>query len=119
MFNKAIEKINKEMVQNNGNNYIQVVGSFLLQHLESNPNSAGKILTEGKTIGNSLNEMRNVAEKKKVGNCAVLTDQEGFEVVLNYFGIGGKPIEVGATKIIQEAKPVVKKSFDVSLDELL
>lgn len=118
MLNKAIEKIKKEMDSNKNNMYIQAVGSFLMQHLDLNPGAAEKILAAGKTIANSLNEMRKVAEKKKVGNCAVLTDREGFEVVLNYFCISNKPIDVGATKIIPEIKST-KKSFDVSLDDLL
>ncbi len=87
MLNEAISKLRSEMDQNNNNPYIQVIGQFLLQFVNEHPDSAEKILTEGKTIGNSLSEMRKAAEKKKVGNCAVLTDQEGFEIVLKYFGI--------------------------------
>jgi hypothetical protein len=87
MLNKAIEKIKSEIDVNKNNPYIQAVGELLLQHLQVNPSNAEKIVQEGKNIGQSLAEMRKAAEKKKVGSFAVLTDQEGFGIVLKYFGI--------------------------------
>lgn len=123
MLDKAVEKIKSEMNQNKGNSYIQVVGGFLLQHLHENPEVAEKILVEGKTLGKSLDKMRETAEKKKVGNCAVLTDQEGFEIVLKYFGITGGSVKAGAPKVIihsEREKPATKRAeFNVSLDDLL
>ena len=82
MLKNAISKIQSEMDKNVNNPYVQVVGGFLLQHLKSNPESSEKIMAADKTIAKSLDEMRKAAEKKRVGNCAVLTDQEGFSVVL-------------------------------------
>jgi hypothetical protein len=87
MLNKAIEKVKAEMETNKSNPYIQVVGEFLIQHISVSPSGAEGIIQEGKTIGKSLDEMKKVAEKKKVGNCAVLTDKEGFDIVLKYFGV--------------------------------
>lgn len=84
---KAIEKLQNEMNTNKGNSYIQVVGAFLVQHIQAHPEDAEKILAEGKTIGKSLEAMRKEAEKKKTANVAILTDQEGFAIVLKYFGI--------------------------------
>lgn len=86
MKEKAVEKINAEM-QKEKNAYVEVIGDFLLKQLEVIPGAAEKILDKDKSIMKSLNEMRKAAEKKKVGNYAVLTDQEGFEIVLKYFGI--------------------------------
>ena len=87
---EAIQKIKSEMTQNNTNSYIQIVGEFLLQHLYLNVQDAKKILDDDKTIGKSFNEMKKEAEKKKIANCTVLTEQEGFTVVLKYFGIDEK-----------------------------
>ena len=113
---EAINKIKTEMEANKNNSYIQVVGGFLLQHLEVNPADAEKILTDDKTIAKSLDEMSKVAQKKKVGNCAVLTNQEGFEVVLKYFGIDTKP----APTVIKPVQIVSKvDDFDIKLDDLL
>ncbi len=114
MLDKAISKIKAEMEQNAKSTYINVVGQFLLQYLEAHPGAAEKILVEGKTIKDSLAEMRKVAEKQKDGNVAVLTDQEGFEVVLKYFEIDGTTNTA--------APPAAVKSnvdFDVRLEDLL
>ena len=118
---KAIEKLQSEMTQNIANTYIQAVGGFLLQHLAENPQDAKKILTADKAIGKSLDEMSKAASKKKVGNCGVLTDQEGFAVVLKYFGITTAPTTARAAAPIASADPVPTKpeiNFDIKLEDL-
>ena len=123
MIDQAIEKIKAEMAANGNNSYIQAVGSMLMQHLTDSPVSAERILTEGKTVTGSLVEMQKEARKKQVGNCAVLTDQEGFEIVLQYFGIelvaGVPPIPVSRTVAVTVKENKLNTSFDVSLDDLL
>lgn len=124
MLNEAIKKIKDEMDKNN-NPYVKVVGEFLLQHLEINPGAAEKILDKEKSIIKSLDEMKKAAEKKKVGNCAVLTDKEGFEIVLKYFGIKEKvtvlPTDPSCVKVNQD--PIVNSKnsidFDVNLEDFL
>lgn len=122
MLEKAIEKIKSEMKQNK-NPYVQVVGDFLLRQLELNPKDADKILVEDKTIMKSLDEMRKVAEKKKTGNCAVLTDQEGFEIVLKYFDIKAEPVMEVCTPPETETRTHKREAkgtdFDINLDDLL
>lgn len=114
----ALTKIRTEMDSNANNSYVQVVGRFLIQHLNNHPHDAEKVLTEGKTIATSLDEMRKAAEKKKVGSVAVLTDAEGFAVVLKYFGIEGTAATVPSNEPI--TPPVSHKSgFDVKLDDFL
>ncbi|MDR7867787.1 MAG: hypothetical protein RIN56_13315 [Sporomusaceae bacterium] len=118
MLDKAIEKIRDEMVAKN-DTYVQVVGDMLLHHLTANPAAAEKVMASGKTIAGSLSAMRSAAEKKKSGNCAVLTDAEGFAVVLEYFGISGTasiPSPVPAALLIPKT---ASTDFDVSLDDLL
>ncbi|KUO75546.1 MAG: hypothetical protein APF81_27395 [Desulfosporosinus sp. BRH_c37] len=117
---KAIEKIQSEMTKDTANSYVQVVGGFLLQHLRQNPQDAEKILTADKTIGKSLGEMRKAAEKKKVGNCAVLTDPEGFAVVLNYFGVNSAADTQyrAAPALIPLVKPESDINFDIKLEDL-
>lgn len=122
MLEKAIGKIKSEMNKEN-NPYVKVVGEFLLQYLNENPEAAEKILATDKSIVKSLTEMRKAAEKKKVGNCAVLTDQEGFGIVLKYFEIdapAGQHIECSTAPRV--AEPVKKESeidFDVKLEDFL
>ena len=121
MLGKAIEKLKAEIVKSN-DPCIQVIGEFLLQHVEDNNSNAEKIMQEGKTIEKSFEEMRNAAVKKKVGNRAVLTDQEGFAIVLKYFGIESSitntPSKVKEplveTPAIKEKKSEIE--FNVELD---
>jgi hypothetical protein len=116
---KAIAKIKAE-IDKEKNHYVQVVGQFLLQHLEKNQQDAEKIVATDKTILKSLEEMRKVAEKKKVGNCAVLTDAEGFEVVTKYFGINAKPLAFVVPVMAPVATPSASVTgFDVKLDDFL
>lgn len=121
MLEKAIEKLKAEINKSN-DPCIQIIGEFLIQHIQNDPSNAGKIMQEGKTIENSFEEMRKVAVKKKVGNRAVLTDQEGFAIVLKYFGI-----EFSITNTVSKVQepiveaPVIKQKkseieFNVELD---
>ncbi|KRE45475.1 hypothetical protein [Paenibacillus sp. Soil522] len=82
---KAIQKIQAEMDAHTNHPYVQVIGKFLLQNLPDHIDLAEKIMEEKKSIASSLDAMRKVAVKKRVGDVAVLTDEEGFEAVLAYF----------------------------------
>lgn len=125
MVTEAIKKIKEEMKQNSNDQSISVIGEFLIQHLNHNPEAAENVLVEGKSIVKSIDEMASVAKKKASKGRAMLTDQEGFEIVLKYFGIKGKPT---AVKIDLEAKPTPEvktpaKSkvidFNVSLEDFI
>lgn len=105
MLTDAIKKLEAEMASNT-NPYIQAVGAFLVDHLNKSPKDAEKFLVADKTILKSLDAMKSAAEKKKVGNCAVLTDQEGFAIVLKYFGIDG------------QAPTAAQKAIEIKLDDL-
>lgn len=109
---QAIKKLKEEIQKNSNNSYIQVVGNFLIGYLEQNPESAKSVLAEDKTIAKSLDEMRKEAEKKKVGNCAVLTDQEGFDVVLKYFGITSKESSPKEEEPIKETDDEIDLEFE-------
>ncbi len=124
MYQQAVSRLKAEIENNKSNSYIQVVGNFLLQHLDKHYEDADKFMSADKTIAKSLDKMREEASKKKVGNCAMFTPEEGFAIVLKYFGIEStvkSPAPTAATNI---QKPVTtpKKSevdFDISLDDLL
>ena len=118
MLTDAINKLRAEMDNNTNNPYIQAIGEFLLQHLETNPGAAENIISTDKTILNSLDEMKKAAEKKRVGNCAVLTGQEGFEIVLKYFGIDA----VAPAKVILSNEKKMAPGdvdFDIKLEDLI
>jgi hypothetical protein len=121
----AINKIRAEMAEK-VNGCTKVIGNFLLAHLDANPGDATKILAKDKTIAKSLDEMQKEAQKHRSGRCAVLTDDEGFAVVLKYYGIedtaSSKPAAPVTPKVdpppVQEAKRSAI-DFDVRLDDLL
>lgn len=108
---KAVAKIRAEMEGNKDNPNIQVIGDFLLKHLESNPPSVEKILQEDKTIVKSIEEMGKEARKNQTGNYAVLPDQEGFAIVLKYFGIDSNAAPT--------TPPEKSNAFDINLSDLL
>lgn len=120
MINQAKQKLQDEMAANQQNKYVQYVGQYMLKHLEQNPGDANNILVEGKTIKGSLGAMRTEAEKNKVDGVGMLTDVEGFAVVLKYYEAEEaqpltRPIEMPPTPPIQP-EPT---GFDVSLEDLL
>ena len=87
MLGQAISKIQNEMDKNKGDQYIQVIGNMLLKQLEINPKIADKIIAGEKTIAKSIDAMAQEAKKKQRNGRAMLTDAEGFAIVLKYYGI--------------------------------
>ena len=87
MVKEAFEKLRAEMEQHSDNSSVQRIGNFLIKKLEINQDIAEKILEEEKTIIKSLETMRNVAMENTTNSMAVLTDEEGFEIVMEFYGI--------------------------------
>jgi hypothetical protein len=110
MLQQALQKLQAEITGNPKNSYVQAVGGFLIKHVQSNPKNAALFIAEGKTIAGSLEAMKTEAQKKKSGNVGVLTDEEGFNIVLKYYGV----------KVPETVPPqATAASFDASLDDLL
>lgn len=106
---EAIAKLKKEIDDNKKNPYVKVIGDFLIGHLEQHPADAERILAADKTIAKSLNAMKEEARKKQHNGMAMLTDAEGFAVVLKYFGIDTKSAGNGT----------VNDDFDFKLDDFI
>jgi hypothetical protein len=68
-YSKAVAKLGAEIASSKGASYVKAIGNFLLQHINTHPRDATKILDEGKTIKGSPGEMRKVVEKQKVDSC--------------------------------------------------
>jgi hypothetical protein len=119
MLNDARTKIQTEMDQNASDQYIQVIGDFILQHLEANPGDAAKIMQADKTIAKSFNELEKAARARKNNKSyAMIPPQEGLTIVLKYFGIQGEAIVTSPAPLA----PVLEKKsvdFDVRLEDLL
>lgn len=118
MKEQAVKKLRDEMAANEKQPYIQVIGNFLIQHLEAHPETAEGILANGKTIKGSTDAMKAEAKKKQVGGVGVLTDAEGFEIVLKYFGVKPKkPVNQGSFFDAQEH--IQTGLFSASMEEFI
>jgi hypothetical protein len=117
--NEAIAKLRSEMDQNPNDAYIRIIGKFLIQHVTTNPDQAGKILAPDKNVKKSLDSMRTEARKKQVGGCAMLTDAEGFAIVLKYFGIEPGAVPISAAPAAPSVPATPKPAFDVRLEDFL
>ncbi|ASJ54882.1 hypothetical protein BP422_15690 [Brevibacillus formosus] len=122
MLSDAISKLKTEIESEKKNPYIKVIGEFLIHHLEANPDQAEKVMAADKTIGKSLEAMKAEAKKKQQNGMAMLTDAEGFAIVLKYFGIEGAPasaptVTVPTPKPIEQ--PASASDFDIKLDDFL
>lgn len=115
MLKRAVDKIEAEMKDKKANAYAKAVGQLLLQHIIKNPSAAEKILAEDKSIIKSLEEMQKVAAKKKVGGVAVLSYEEGFEIVLQYYGLGPDNMPVHPSQAAAQQRSL----FDVKIEDLL
>jgi hypothetical protein len=107
---EAITKLKQEIEANQDNAYIKYVGDYLLNYINKNPQHAQNIMNEEKSIAGSLEHMRKEAEKKAKNGVAMLTPEEGFIIVLDYYEIKETP----ELKIVTE-----KKKVSISLNDLL
>lgn len=110
MLEQAKTKIRTEMEQNKDDSYIQVIGKYLLQHLDKHPEDAEKVAAEDKHISKSIEAMAAEAKKKQKNGRAMLTDEEGYAIVLKYFGI--------ETAAPAPAAPEAS-AFNVSLEDFM
>lgn len=125
MKDQAIAQLRAEMGLKKTNPYVQLIGEFLISHVESNPNDAAKLLVDGKSIEGSLVSMRAAAEKKKVGNMGILSDAEGYAIVLQHYHIksvaAADPGQIPPAIQRVESPPIapIVPDFAVSLDDFL
>lgn len=112
MIERAIKKIKSEMEQKKDNSYIQAIGDYLLKQVEINRNAAEKICNEKKSIEKSLKEVEKVARKKAVAGCAVLSDNEVFKIVREYY-----QFEAVQDKFIQVEVEEIKEQIQEGVNE--
>lgn len=110
MQKEAICKIKQEIEDNKENAYVNYVGEYLVDYINKNPQQAENIMKKEKTIAGSLNHMKSEAKKNVKNGMAMLTPDEGFKAVLDYYEIKEAPV----LKVVTE-----KKKIDISLDDLL
>lgn len=110
MLRQALQKLQKEIGEKSKDAYVQHVGAFLIGHVRQHPEHAAFIVADGKTITGSLAAMKEEARKNQSSGVGVLSDEEGFAIVLKYFGV---PVRQPASAV---AEPELTVS---SIDDLL
>lgn len=117
MIKKAIEKI-KEEIEKNKNPYTEIIGDYVIRHIDINPQVSEAIVNGEKTIAGSLKAMRHEASKVKKDNVAVLTDEQGFKIVRDYFGFENIQQNIHSSV---ESKEEIKATddFNVILDDFI
>lgn len=117
--NKAIAKLDAEIEKEKRNRAIAVIGEYLINLATAHPEVAEKLADTNKTLAGAYDAMYKEARKKQYNHCAVLTDEEGFEIVCEYFGIDYQPS--GMDKTRKPMMPPVETAavLNIELDDLL
>lgn len=84
---EAIKKINDEMQKDPNNTYMEIIGHYLIDRATAEPMVAAAINEPKKTLKDAMDKVMESAKKKKQGNVAVLTPDQVFEVIDDYFGL--------------------------------
>lgn len=117
MINQAIEKIKAEMEENK-NPYTEIIGNYVIQQIQVNPQVAEAIINEEKTLAESLEQMRKEALKVKQGDIAILTDEQAFKIIRDYFGFENVQQNIYSSAEPKEAK-ATDDDFNVSLNDFI
>lgn len=90
MKHEVIDVFEKECEENPDNMTLRMICNHVVEKLQHASEDVLKnILNKKLTLNGAIGEMRKVAEKRKSGSCAVLSDEEGFKIIDEYFGISG------------------------------
>ena len=86
---EIIEKLEKECEKNTDDMTMRVICNYVVERLENAKEDVLKNILEKKlSLAGAVDKMKEAAKKVAVGGCGVLTDEEGFEIVSKYFGLG-------------------------------
>lgn len=121
---KAIEKIREEM-KKNSSEYIQIIGKYLIENIEVNKHSAELIINGNKTLDGCINYMEIAAKKVAHGGVAILTNEQGFKLVSEYYEFVGVQSNINdvphTDKVIELNKHKVQRNekFDFKAEDFL
>lgn len=126
MLKKAISKIKEEIEKTKDIN-TKAIGKYLLTQIETNEEAIKNIYDGKKTLKECSKKVVEVARKKAINGCAILSDEEVYKIVRDYFEIKviqNKILQVEVEEIKEDHgiinKPnSSKESFNVSLEDFL
>lgn len=126
MLEKVISKIKEEIEKSKDIN-TKAIGKYLLTQIETNEEAIKNIYDGKKTLKECSKKVVEVARKKAINGCAILSDEEVYKIVRDYFEIKviqNKILQVEVEEIKEdhgiENKPnSSKESFNVTLEDFL
>lgn len=84
MITKAIEKLTAESNSLNSN-HSQAIAEYLIDHITED--SAARIVHESKSLDGCVKAIYSKAQKQAVDNCAMISFQDVYSWVNEYYGI--------------------------------
>ena len=88
---ELIKKLNDEIKKNEKDVNIKRIGQYILSLVPKlDDKTIAEMMAEDKTIKGSIKKMQQEARKVAVEGCGILTDEEGYKIVREYFGITDK-----------------------------
>lgn len=135
MIEEAIKKIKEEMEKSKVL-YIQAIGNYVINQIEVNGDAAKEVVEGKKTLKGAFEKVMELARKNATAmnifqraaggtRCAVLTDEEVYKQVREYYGFEVE--QQNATKVVinedvnvkEPVKEEEHKNFKVDLKDLL
>lgn len=110
MLEQAIAKIEAE-IKESKEPYVKFIGQYMIDHIKGTPTDAAAIMKNGKTVTGSLAFMKEKARKNATGGCAMFTPDEGFAIIMEYYGLQGDAIVTKSQE--------TPKRINLNIDDLL
>lgn len=93
MIQQIIDNFEKECEKNPDDMTVRVICDHVVDKLQgASEETLKSIIDKSLTIKGAISEMRDMAQKRRTGNYAVLNEAEGFKIVDKYFGIDGSAV---------------------------
>jgi hypothetical protein len=113
MLKEALVKLQAEVTAAKNKVYVAPVAAYMMEHVRNHPKDAAKVLVEGKTMAGAIAAMKAEAQKGQAGGEGYITDEQGFAIVLDYYGIAA----LKAAPIVPVAVAPTP-AINVNLDDL-
>lgn len=90
---EAMDRLRDEMAKNAEDEGIAFLGEYLTERLMAEPEIAGKLKAEGKSLEGAWNEVIAYARKNQKGGFCTVSDGKAREIACAYYGIAEKAEE--------------------------
>lgn len=111
---KAIEKINSEMQKDPSNEYLEILGHYIIDRCSDEKVAAA--VNKGKTLKGAYEAVKSTARKKGSG-CVVMKDTDIFDAVDKYLEVDtDEEARANAKASVDGTSAPAKKAAAIDLD---